>query len=373
MLERRPLYEQVRKQVLDYILERNLDPGDTIPTEAELAVRYGVSVGTVRRALRQLVDQGVLYRQPGRGTFLTEQSRERARQRGSLACIVPYLRDAFASAVIAGAQDAAHGADYTFWLHNSQAQPDREEELLRQSLGTADGIVMLPVSRSALPAVLEELLQRRFPLVFVDRPPTPVADSFNYVVSDNHGGAYAAVQHLINLGHRRIALALTASVGVNGSVAQRAEGYRQALLDHGVAVDESLVIGGLVPRGPETEPRSDPGTLEKNDVKLLRDFLRREQPSAVFAVNDLIAVETWRSAEQLGMSIPDDLSIVGFDDADFLSALGIGLSTVAQDAFGAGQKAAEIAIECVEGRGGVSRQVVLPTRLVVRASSQAPG
>jgi GntR family transcriptional regulator of arabinose operon len=210
-LERRPLYEQVRQQVLDYIVERDLKPGDAIPTEAELADRYGVSVGTVRRALRQLVDQEILYRQPGRGTFLTEHSRERAKQRGFLACIVPYIRDAFASTVIAGVQHAAQESDYALLLHNSYGQPEQEEEILRQSLGSADGIVLLPVGRPELPPILSELLQRRFPLVFVDRLPTLTAKDINYVVSDNYGGAYAAVEHIIGLGHRRIALALTAN------------------------------------------------------------------------------------------------------------------------------------------------------------------
>jgi len=373
MLERRPLYEQVRRQVLAYIVEHDLKPGDPIPTEAELAVRHGVSVGTVRRALRQLVDQGILYRQPGRGTFLTEQSRQRARRRGSLACIVPYIRDAFASTVIAGAQHAAQEANYALLLHNSYSQPDLEEEILRQSLGSANGIVLLPVGRATLPSIMEELLQRRFPLVFVDRLPTPSTDNVDCVISDNHGGAYAGVQHLIDLGHRRIGLALTADAEVNSSVAQRAEGYRQALREHGLAVDEALVLGGLIPRREAAGPIPVEGREKEADIELLQEFLRRERPSALFAVNDLIAIEAWRSAEGLGLSIPQDLSIVGFDDADFLRDLGIALTTVAQDSFGAGQKAVEILIEYIGGRVGVPRQVVLPTHLVVRASCQAYG
>lgn len=369
MLERRPLYEQVRQHVLDYISEHDLKPGDPIPTEAELAVRYGVSVGTVRRALLQLVDGGILYRQPGRGTFLTEESQQKARQRGFLACIVPYIRDAFASTLIAGAQYAAQEADYALLLHNSQGQPDLEEELLRQSLGSAQGIILLPVTRSTLPSLMEELLHRRFPLVFVDRLPTPAAHHVNYVISDNRGGAYAAVQHLTSLGHVRIGLGLKADAEVNSSVAQRAEGYREGLREHGLAVDEALVLTGLTPRRPTSEAPPPEGPEEAADIERLQEFLRREQPSALFAVNDLIAIEAWRAAEGLGLTIPQDLSIVGFDDADFLHDLGIALTTVAQDTFGIGQKAVEILVEYLEGRSGASRQVVLPTHLVVRTSS----
>jgi len=323
MLERRPLYEQVRQQVLDYIAEHDLHPGDVIPTEAELAARYGVSVGTVRRALRQLVDQEILYRQPGRGTFLTEHSRQRAMRRGFLACIVPYIRNAFASSVIAGAQFAAQRANYAPLLYNSYGQPDLEEELLRQSLGSVAGIVLLPVARTTLPPVLEELLHRRFPLVFADRLPTLDTNYVNYVTSDNHGGAYAAVQHLIELGHRRIALALRREREAN--------------------------------------------------IERLQEFLQREQPSALFAVNDLIAIDAWRAAEGAGLSIPQDLSIVGFDDADFLRDVGLALTTVSQDAFGIGHEAVEVLTECIEGEVSVPQQAVLPTRLVVRTSSQAYG
>ena len=372
MLERRPLYEQVRQHVLDYVTEHNLKPGDAIPTEAELAVRYGVSVGTVRRALLQLVDQGILYRQPGRGTFLTEQGRQKAKQRGFLACIVPYIRDAFASTLIAGAQHAAQQADYGLVLHNSYGQPDLEEKLLRQSLASEQGIILLPVARGTLPSLMEELVHRRFPLIFVDRLPTPGAHHVNYVISDNRGGAYAAVQHLIDLGHVRIGLALKADAEVNSSVAQRAEGYRQALRESGLAVDEALVLGGLTPRHEVPEPSSVEGHEEGADIELLQKFLRRERPSALFAVNDLIAIEAWRAAEELSLTIPQDLSIVGFDDADFLHDLGIDLTTVAQDTFGTGQKAVEILVEYIEGRSGASRQVVLPTHLVVRTSSRAP-
>jgi DNA-binding LacI/PurR family transcriptional regulator len=373
MLERRPLYEQVRRQVLDYITEHDLHPGDVIPTEAELAARYEVSVGTVRRALRQLVDQEILYRQPGRGTFLTEHSRQRAMRRGFLACIVPYIRNAFASSVIAGAQFAAQRANYAPLLYNSYGQPDLEEELLRQSLGSVAGIVLLPVARTSLPPVLEELLHRRFPLVFADRLPTLDTNYVNYVTSDNHGGAYAAVQHLIELGHRRIALALSTNAQLNSSLAQRTDGYRQALRDHSLAVEETLILGGLTTYRETAQPMPLEGREREANIERLQEFLQREHPSALFAVNDLIAIDAWRAAEGAGLSIPQDLSIVGFDDADFLRDVGLALTTVSQDAFGIGHEAVEVLTECIEGEVSVPQQAVLPTRLVVRTSSQAYG
>jgi GntR family transcriptional regulator of arabinose operon len=371
VLERQPLYEQVRQQVLDYILEHDLEPGDAIPTEAELAERYGVSLGTTRRALHELVERGILYRQPGRGTFLTEHGRERARQRGLLACIVPHIRDAFYATIIAGAQDAAQILRYAFLLDNSYDQPDVEEQLLRQSLGHVDGILLLPVVRPTLSPILEELLRRRFPLVFVDRLPTLSTGNVNYVSCDNEGGAYAAVQHLIGLGHRRIGLALTGSARMHSSVARRAEGYHRALRDHGLKMEESLILGGLASHAQIVDPVSDEDRQREANVDLLQDFLRREEPTALFAVNDLIAMDAWRAAEGLGLSVPENLSIVGFDNAHFLEEMGIPLTTVAQEAYQISRSAVELLIECIRGRVTVPRQVVVPTRLVVRGSTQA--
>jgi GntR family transcriptional regulator of arabinose operon len=370
VLERQPLYEQVRQQVLGYILENDLEPGDAIPTEAELANRYGVSLGTTRRALQDLVERGILYRQPGRGTFLTEHGRERARQRGLLACIVPHIRDAFFGTIVAGAQDAAQRSDYAFLLYNTDGQPALEERFLRQSLANADGILLLPLVQSTPSPTLEEILRRRFPLVFVDRLPAPTTENINLVSCDNRNGAYAAVQHLIELGHRRIALALTAGAQLNSSVAQRTEGYHRALRDYGLQADRDLVLDGLTARfqpadgAPAGDRQRDPNIL------VVEDFLRQREPSALFAVNDLIAVDAWRAARNLGLSVPEDLSIVGFDGAQSLGELGIPLTTVTQEAPEISRSAVELLIECIRGRVTVPRTVLLPTQLVVRASTQ---
>jgi DNA-binding LacI/PurR family transcriptional regulator len=166
-------------------------------------------------------------------------------------------------------------------------------------------------------------------------------------------------------------LALTANVEVNSSVSRRAEGYYQALRDYGLDGDDGLVLEGLASRQRIVEPAAEEGRQKDANIERLQEFLERERPSAVFAVNDLIAIDTWQAAERCGLSVPGDVCIVGFDDADFLRDLGIDLTTVAQDAFQVGREAVNILTECIEGRIGVARQIVLPTDLVIRGSCQA--
>jgi len=284
---------------------------------------------------------------------------------------VPYIRNAFASHVIAGAQYAAQRADYGFLLYNSYGQPDLEEELLLQSLGSVTGALLVPVGRSAMPSVMDELLRRRFPLAFADRLPTLGTDYVNYVTSDNRGGAYAAVQHLVEMGHRRVGLVLPANAELISSVAQRAEGYRQSLRDNGLAVDENLVLEGLTSYQETAGALAAEGEDREVNTEQLQAFLQQEKPSALLAANDVLAMDAWRAAEGVGLSVPEDLSIVGFDDAGFLRDAGIGLTTVRQDAFGIGHEAVEVLTEYIEGKVSTPQQAVLPTRLVVRSSCQA--
>jgi DNA-binding LacI/PurR family transcriptional regulator len=136
-------------------------------------------------------------------------------------------------------------------------------------------------------------------------------------------------------------------------------------------VDESLVLKELASRQRVVEPASGEGRENDANIQRLQEFLRRERPSALFAVNDLIAIDAWQAAERSGLSVPQDLCVVGFDDADFLRDLSIDLTTVAQDAFQVGREAVDILIQSIEGRIGVPRQMVLPTHLVVRGSCQA--
>jgi DNA-binding LacI/PurR family transcriptional regulator len=229
-----------------------------------------------------------------------------------------------------------------------------------------DGAVVyscLPQSPS-----LDWLVRRKLPLVYVDQPPNPGHPSVNI---DDRGGARAAARHLIELGHRRIAVLTATTAGPHGVLAdpaalseafvagQRAQGWLEELAT--VGVRPSIMV----------EPY---GAAEGYADRLLAGD---DPPTAVLCFSDAIAVTVIEAARRRGLDVPRDLSVVGFDDAPMASCLTPGLTTVAQDVDATGRAAAaalvaEMAARRGEGERPAESAVVLPTTLIVRGSTAPP-
>ena len=188
---------------------------------------------------------------------------------------------------------------------------------------------------------------------------------FDAVLSDNVGGAFTAVTHLIDQGHRRIAFVTTDNLTTT-SVAERLQGYQQALVAAGIADDPGLVFARLQVGKTWGD---DYRVASKDNVALIRRFLARADCTAVFALHDHLALEVVEAARALGHRVPQDLAVAGFDDDPLAGALSIPLTTVVQPRERIGRIAAEIMLDRIEGRRTELARVVLPTRLVVRASS----
>jgi LacI family transcriptional regulator len=188
-------------------------------------------------------------------------------------------------------------------------------------------------------------------LAFVDRPPHFIdADA---VVSDNVGGARAAVEHLLAKGHRRI--------GFLGdrpdmfTAAERFRGYREALANQGVAEDLELVRHPMF-RGVDAYET----TCDLLDGK--------DPPTALFAGQNLISMGAVRALHARGRQ--HEVALVSFDDIPLADVLEPGVTVVAQDPHTLGRSAAELLFERLDGHDGPSRRVVVPTRLIVRGSGE---
>ncbi len=192
------------------------------------------------------------------------------------------------------------------------------------------------------------------PLVLVDRY-LPDLDC-DYVVADNEGGGYRATEHLIILGHTRIGFVYSHKGNLQTtSVRDRFQGYRRALQEYGCPIDETLVYQQSPP------PHAD--------GEAFGDLLARpDRPSAIFAVNDGIALELLRAAQRRGLRLPEDLALVGFDDLTFAAHLSPPLTTVAQPRMDLGLRAGNLLINRIEGQTGPPRHIELPTSLIVRES-----
>jgi LacI family transcriptional regulator len=214
---------------------------------------------------------------------------------------------------------------------------------------------VLTVTTALSAAQVDGLRRADLPLVAIDPP--DIDDSVISVASTNFTGGAQAAAHLVELGHRRIALAGGPDESVTAR--ERSHGYRSALETAGIAPDESLMLRG--------EYTYDSG------VAMGLDLLGRpEPPTAIFAVTDLTALGVLEAARQAGLQVPRDLSVVGFDDTPVALWSAPPLTTVAQNMTGLGQVALRTLVELSEGQEPVSHRIELATSLVQRQSTAPP-
>lgn len=196
------------------------------------------------------------------------------------------------------------------------------------------------------------------PLVLVDRYLSDL--DTDYVVPDNAGGGYRATEHLIILGHTRIGFVYgNMDTLLTTSVRDRCAGFRRALETYGLHCDSSAIIQLPWAGAPDAPVR-------------YQAFLAQpDRPSAIFAVNDEIALFLMQTAQRSGLRVPEDLAIVGFDDLNFAEHVNPPLTTVSQPRMDVGLRAGNLLINRIEGQVGPKKQIELPTSLAVRASCGA--
>jgi LacI family transcriptional regulator, galactose operon repressor len=233
---------------------------------------------------------------------------------------------------------SGHGKDHSGW----------ERRYISRLGGTlTDGIILVT------PTVVD--VDDGTPLVAVDPHTGP--SSLPSVHSDNLAGAITATRHLLELGHRRIGF-LAGRPDLE-SARQREQGYCRALSDAGLPVDTNLIRVGDYELEMSQEPARQLLTLD-------------DRPTAVFAANDLSAMQTMHVARTLGLAIPRDVSVVGFDNIPESALIEPPLTTIDQSIQEMGRRAVELLIAVIEGDTGLTQQVTLPTRLIVRQSTGVP-
>jgi LacI family transcriptional regulator len=252
----------------------------------------------------------------------------------------------------------AHDLEVEFRKHghnlliaSSEESVEQERELL-ESLRSLSirGFILAPTSASDNQHIVK-LAKEGAPIILIDRVAEGVrCDS---VVVDNEGGARAAVDYLVENGHRRIALLRDESRIFTAQ--ERFAGYRNSLQAHGLAVDESLI----------SVSRSTVGQAIEATIRL---FSRRDRPTALFTVDSLMTQGALLALRSMGLAIPRDISLVGFDDFDLATFTDPQITVVAQPIAELGPRAAALLIERLEGKKVAPRHVRFPTRLIVRGS-----
>ena len=271
-------------------------------------------------------------------------------QTHTLGLILPDSSNTFFSEIGRGIEIAAFESGYNVILCNSDEDPQKEKlyiDILTKK--RVDGIIL--VSTCSHTDVLRSLEKLQTPIVLLDRDLTDL--DLDTVLTDNKAGGLMATQHLISLGHQRIAC--IAGPSSTSPSAQRLIGYKQALSEAGIPFDESLVKSG------------DFGAL--SGLTMGNELLSLpEPPTAIFACNDTMAIGVLRAATEKGLHVPDDLAVIGFDDIELASYTNPPLTTIAQPKFEMGSKTAQFLIQRIKNPQDDRQYETLPVSLVVRTS-----
>ncbi|MEV4604621.1 LacI family DNA-binding transcriptional regulator [Amycolatopsis sp. NPDC049253] len=327
----------------------------------DVAAAAGVSLGTVSNVLNRpervspKTRAKVEAAMAALGFVRNESARQlRAGHSSVLAYVMLDGRNPFFTDVAAGMEDAAAEDDLSLFVCNSANLAEREAAYLRRlEQQRVQGVLITPVDPDS-PA-LAELARRGTPVVIVDRK-RPGTDHCSVAVDDVRGGELAA-RHLLDQGHTR--LAFVGGPLTLGQVRDRREGALRALLAAGLGPDHLV---DLATPQLTVEDGSNAG-------QRLAGLPSATRPTAAFCANDLLALGLLRSCAALGISVPADLAIVGYDDIDFAAAATVPLTSVRQPRHRLGRTAAELLIQETSDPGHVHQQVTYLPELVVRAST----
>ncbi|XOK59419.1 GntR family transcriptional regulator [Paenibacillus elgii] len=378
--ERQPLYVQIQEHFKQLISSGKLADGDRIPSEKELIARFNVSRITVANALAQLAKDGWIYRIPGRGSFVgSGEGASISPQAGGIqgekgvqgtaagvrkmiGLLIPSMADYFALRLVQGIVNELNDTGYylaTVLTHNSKER-EREAIVELTRMGAA-GLIIFPVDAETYNEEILALKMNKFPFVLIDRY-LPGVET-NFVCSDSALGAKLAVSHLWELGHRKIAICSDSPLPTV-SVDERIAGYMEALKEQGAMIDPSLIL---------TDFRIDDVLLDEHHP--LYRHLQSQSATAYIALNAKLGIHIAILARRLGLRVPDDLSILTFDDpSPGLEEPGR-YTHVAQSEGEIGSKAAEILIRMLEHPQDKEKdnrrytKIILRPELVVRGST----
>ncbi len=331
----------------------------------DIAEKAGVSVSTVSRVLNKKGEKHRIGKDTRERILKTARELAyrpnqlarglRLKKTNTLGLIAPDVSNPFFAFIIKRVQSIAHGLGYSLIVCNTDENLNQEiDHLNLLSRSRVDGLVAMPVGQSY--THFAEWHERGIPLVLLDRCFDEA--SVNSVVVDNRNGSKEAVEHLIGFGHQRIAFIQGLPNTLTNTM--RLQGYREALEAHGIPYDESLVVG--------RDFRQENGYME---TKLLLSRVNR--PTALFATSDTITLGALQAIYEENLLIPEDISLIMFDDVDYAPYLRCPLTAVRQPKEMMGELGVKLLIEEIKGGQQGGKRIMLKTKLVRRQSVGAPG
>lgn len=357
--EKQYKYNTVINYIMKYIQDNDLSDGDKLPTEQQLSSLLHVSRVSIQQGIKKLEKDGFVYRIQGSGTYVRKIT-----DRKESSVMIPLVMNAGFNAlhgfdILRGAQEFlfSHSCHLSpHCLKSEDTQQHDCEEMINHLVERGNRCIM-----TLLPTVSNSEFYRRHMrdgvrFVFLD---TPLDDFFgcHTVCSDHALGGYLITRHLIDLGHRNIAVFSPVHLGplVNPNFAHRIEGYRYALNEQGIQYGDEFLF-------------EDCQTWESFTREVERMLAMRSRPTAVFCLNDAVADWMTEYLDIRGLRIPEDMSVAGFDNHNIRHPV----TTIQQDFYQMGRYGAEMAFQLLKNPSYPVTRQMLSVSLIQRESTGSP-
>ncbi|MFM9281811.1 GntR family transcriptional regulator [Paenibacillus jiagnxiensis] len=373
--DRIPLYQQIQEYIRTIIITEKMKPGDRIPTDKELMDQFNVSKITVVNALTGLANEKLIDRVPGKGSFVAEETvtansnsepslmSRRGLHTGMIGLIMPTIHDYFAIRLIEGIEQALNQEGYRSMIMLTDGKSEKEKAAIKElrALG-AEGLLIFPVDEENYNEEILGMKLSGFPFLLIDRY-LPGVET-HYIAADGKLGAKLAVEHLWELGHRDIAICSDSPLQTV-TVQDRIEGYMEALKDKGALINPAHMITDFKPLTVLKDAEDHP----------LYRYIRNKMVTAYISLNGRLGVQIFQMAKQAGLRIPEDLSIVSFDDPTSIVEEFSIFTHVKQFERDMGFRAAIQLLEVIRSNGdikGFSKTLIEPELVIKQTSGTSP-
>lgn len=351
-----PKYLQLKREIMAWIETGRIRPDEQIPTEQNIAEQFGISRQTVRQTLGDLEQEGWLYRIQGKGTFVSQPKAKPAQDVQMIGMITTYISDYIFPHIVRGAEAELRSRGFSLMLSSTDNSKEKERESLELMLGgPVKGLIVEPTKSAEGNPNLDCYLAlnvRNIPFVMINER-YPELDC-PCIKQDDESGGYKAVEHLVQMGHRDIAGFFKTDdlQGVN-----RLKGFLRGIREFGLPLTGETVVHYTT-----EEKHAKP--FDRASAMLRRE----ERPTAFVCYNDELAVQLLEAARRLGVSVPDDISLIGFDDSTLALATEVKLTTLTHPKTLMGEKAAELLMDLIEKRKLQAGDILFSPELVIRDS-----
>lgn len=364
-----PLHSKLSDALLNQITDGTMQPGELLPSERQLHTLLTLSRPTIRQAINSLIQQGLVQRVPGKGTFVLEPETTRT-PTGLIGLIVSRPNFHFFYPQLAAAfDDRVRQSNFGMVMAMHGDRADLLSEVIEGLLLTQHivGLAITPPRFGDALRVIQRLRRAKVPFVFIGRQDTDV--QVDSVAPDNQQIGYQATRHLIDLGHRRIAHLGFSDYSTGRS---RLEGYQLAMAEAELPAD-FVEIPEHISTGIAGIDDGDPSTRIAVPARetALALLARDKRPTAVFCFNDIVAMGIYKAAREMGLHIPRDLSLISVDNLPTLTHFEVPLSTFALPGAEIGRQGANLLLRRIAGEEIGPQQYLLPAPML-RRSSTAP-